>query len=135
MAVIGCLGDIIFEVSEETVRTLDNMTWSGSARYATHERHLTHALTEFTGLDPDKITFDILFSEELGVDPIAEVVKIWDIERSGTAVPLTIGTKAYGKYRWNIISHEMKPKAFYRSGDVHTAAVSVSLQEYLGGPL
>lgn len=133
MAIVGCLGDVIFTVSRSVVRTLDNMTWSGSARYATHERHLTHALTEFTGLDPDKITFDILLSAELGVDPIAEVVKLWNIERSGRAVPLTVGTKGYGKYRWNILKHEMKMKTFYGNGDVHTATVSVSLQEYLGG--
>ena len=133
MAIIGCLGDVIFTVSRSVVRTLDNMTWSGSARYATHERHLTHALTEYTGLDPDKITFDILLSAELGVDPIAEVVKLWNIERSGRAVPLTVGTKGYGKYRWNILKHEMKMKTFYGNGDVHTATVSVSLQEYLGG--
>lgn len=133
MAIIGCLGDVIFTVSRSVVRTLDNMTWSGSARYATHERHLANALTEFTGLDPDKITFDILLSAELGVDPIAEVVKLWNIERSGRAVPLTVGTKGYGKYRWNITKHEMKMKTFYKNGDVHTATVSVSLQEYLGG--
>lgn len=133
MAIVGCLGDVIFTVSRSVVRTLDNMTWSGSARYATHERHLTHALTEYTGLDPDKITFDILLSAELGVDPIAEVVKLWNIERSGRAVPLTVGTKGYGKYRWNILKHEMKMKTFYRNGDVHTATVSVSLQEYLRG--
>ncbi|MDE7055372.1 MAG: phage tail protein [Oscillospiraceae bacterium] len=133
MAIVGCLGDVIFTVSRSVVRTLDNMTWSGSARYAVHERHLTHALTEFTGLDPDKITFDILLSAELGVDPIAEVVKLWNIERSGRAVPLTVGTKGYGKYRWNILKHEMKMKTFYGNGDVHTATVSVSLQEYLGG--
>ena len=133
MAIVGCLGDVIFTVSRSVVRTLDNMTWSGSARYATHERHLTHALTEYTGLDPDKITFDILLSAELGVDPRAEVVKLWNIERSGRAVPLTVGTKGYGKYRWNILKHEMKMKTFYGNGDVHTATVSVSLQEYLGG--
>ena len=133
MAIVGCLGDVIFSVSKDVVRTLDNMVWSGSARYAVHERHLTHALTEYTGLDPDKITFDILLSAELGVDPIAEVVKLWNIERSGRAVPLTVGTKGYGKYRWNILKHEMKMKTFYGNGDVHTATVSVSLQEYLGG--
>lgn len=133
MAIVGCLGDVIFTVSRSVVRTLDNMTWSGSARYATHERHLTNALTEFTGLDPDKITFDILLSAELGVDPIAEVVKLWNIERSGRAVPLTVGTKGYGKYRWNITKHEMKAKAHFINGDIHTATVSVSLQEYLGG--
>ena len=133
MAVIGCLGDIIFEVSEATVRTLDNMVWSGSARYAVHERHLTHALTEFTGLDPDKITFDITLTSELGVDPVTEVVKIWNIERSGEAVPLVIGDKPYGKYRWNITKHEMKMTAHYGNGDIRTATISVSLQEYLRG--
>lgn len=131
MAVIGCLGDVVFTVSEATVETIDNMTWSGSARYATHDRHLTHALTEFVGLDPDQIKFDIMLSSSLGTDPLTEVIKIWNIERSGKAVPLTIGTKCYGKYRWNIINHEMKMKAHYRNGDIHTATVSVSLQEYL----
>ena len=115
------------------MRTLDNMVWSGSARYAVHERHLTHALTEFTGLDPDKITFDITLTSELGVDPVTEVVKIWNIERSGQAVPLTIGTKGYGKYRWNITKHEMKMTAHYGNGDIRTATISVSLQEYLRG--
>ena len=56
MAVIGYLGTsaeegLIFEVSDETLETIKNMVWSGSARYATHQRHLTHALTEFVGLD------------------------------------------------------------------------------------
>ena len=60
-------------------------------------------------------------------------MKLWNIERSGRAVPLTVGTKGYGKYRWNITKHEMKMKTFCKNGDVHTATVSVSLQEYLGG--
>jgi len=131
--VIGCLGNIVFTVSEETVRTLDNMVWSGSARYAVHQRHMTHALTEFVGLDPDKITFDITLSAELGVNPNAEVTNIWIHERDGTALPLTLGSKAYGKYRWNIVSHKMKMQYFDRAGDVTNAVVSISLQEYLGG--
>lgn len=131
--VIGCLGSIVFRVSENTVRTLNNMVWSGSARYAVHERHLTDALTEFTGLDPEKVTFDITLCADLGTDPITEVMKIRSIERNGEAVPLTVGSRSYGKYRWTIVKHEMKMKAHYRNGDVHTATVSVSLQEYLGG--
>ncbi len=66
MAVIGYLGTsaeegIIFEASSEKTETPDNVVWSGSSRYATHQRHNTHALTEFTGMDPDKISFDITF--------------------------------------------------------------------------
>lgn len=133
MGMVGCLGDVVFTVSDRAVETINNVTWSGSARYATHQRHGTHALTEFAGLDPDKMTFDIVLSAYLGVDPMAEVVKIWNYERSGTAVPLVIGNKGYGKYRWNILDHKMKMQTFDGSGNVTSATVSVSLQEYLRG--
>lgn len=107
------------------------MQWSGSARYSVHQRHLTNALTEFTGIDPDKMTFDIILSAYLGVDPMAEVVKVWKYERTGQAVPLVLGDKAYGKYRWNIVDHNMKMQTFDGDGNVTSATVSVSLQEYL----
>ena len=133
MAVVGCLGEVIFQVSEEVVETLDNMSWSGSARYSTHQRHGANALTEFTGLDPDKITFDITLSVELGVDPMAEVTRLWGYERGGTAVPLTIGTHAYGKYRWSILRHKVKAQDIDTAGDMTSATLSLTLQEYLRG--
>lgn len=129
--VIGCLGDIVFEVSSETVETIDNVVWSGSVRYPAHQRHGTNALTEFAGIDPDQFSFDIILSAYLGINPIAEVVKIWNYERNGQAVPLVIGNKAYGKYRWSIVDHKMKMQTFDNEGDVTSAVVSVSLQEYL----
>ena len=131
MAVVGCLGDVIFRVSDQTVETINNMQWSGSARYSTHQRHNNHALTEFTGLDPDKITFDIYLSAYLGVSPMQEMVKLWDYERNGTYVPLTLGNHGYGKYRWNVVSHKTKMQTYDGDGNVTSATVSVTLQEYL----
>lgn len=131
MGMVGCLGDIVFEVSSETLRTINNMQWSGSARYAVHQRHLNDALTEFTGRDPDKMSFDILLYASLGADPMASVVQLWGYERSGQAVPLYIGDKAYGKYRWSVVSHSMKTQSFDGRGNVTSAIVSVNLQEYL----
>ena len=90
---IGCLGELIFSVSDSLVQTLSNMQWSGGARYATHQRHLKDALAEFCGLDPDKISFDLVLSAFLGVEPQAELNKIWQYERSGEAVSLVIGDK------------------------------------------
>ncbi len=133
MAVVGCLGDIVFQVSDKTVRTLENLKWSGSARYAVHNRHNGNALTEFVGLDPDKITFDITLLMEMGVDPMDDIVKLWNYERTGEAVPLTIGTHFYGRYRWNVISHDVSVKHSDRRGDIAGAVVSVTLQEYLRG--
>lgn len=136
MAMIGYLGEnqddgVIFEVSDQTVRTLNNWKWSGSARYAVHNRHNYHALTEYTGIDPDKITFDMDLRVELGVNPMKEIVKIWTYEREGTALSLTIGHKGYGKYRWNITSHSTEIKHTDKDGNPTAATVSVTLQEYL----
>jgi len=133
MGTVGCLGDMAFEVSDETIKTLDNMKWSGSAKYATHQRHGTHALTEFVGIDPDKFSFDITLSAYLGVKPMDEMVKLWNYERSGQAIPLVIGNKAYGKYRWSVVSHTIKMEATDDEGDITSAKVSVNLQEYLEG--
>ena len=136
MAVVGYLGKnasegIVFQVSDQTVLTLNNMKWSGSARYSVHNRHNYHALTEYTGMDPDKITFDIQLLREMGVDPLAEIVKIWTYEREGIAVALSVGDKIYGKYRWNIVNHDATMKYTDRKGNIAGAVVSVTLQEYL----
>ncbi len=131
--IVGCLGDIVFQVSDKTIETIDNFKWSGSARYSTHQRHGTNALTEFTGVDPDKISFDITLSAYLGVNPQMELYKIWNAERSGAALPLVLGDKAYGKYRWNILSHSTVGKYFDSAGVLTHIVVSVSLQEYLRG--
>ena len=130
---IGTLGEVVFSVSDQAVETIQNFVWSGSARYSTHQRHLSDALTEFTGLDPDGITFDIYLSAYLWVNPMSEVIKIWSYERSGAVVPLTIWTHAYGKYRWSILSHKVKAQDFDTAGDMTSATLSLTLQEYLRG--
>lgn len=135
MAMIGCLGlppnQVVFEVSAETVRTFTNYQWSGSARYGVHQRHAGNALTEFTGLDPDQIAFDVTFSAELGTTPMEEIRKLWKFLREGTTLPLTIGTHGYGRYRWTITSMSVKSKFFDHYGEIYHAVVSLKLQEYL----
>lgn len=132
MAIVGCLGSVVFTVSRSTVRTLNKLVWSGSARYAVHQRHLGNALTEFTGLDPEKITFEMILTSELGVDPMAETEHIAFLMRAGAAMPLVVGSRFYGKARWTITNFSMKEQAFSPGGSVSAATVSVSLQEYVG---
>ena len=38
-----------------------------------------------------------------------------------------------GKYRWSVLDHKMKMKTYDGRGNVTSATVSVSLQEYLRG--
>lgn len=131
MAIVGCLGEIPFTVSSEVVQTFKNLRWSGGAKYSTHDRHMGNALTEFTGLKPDSVKFEMDLSALLGVNPMSAISMLWDYERKGTAVPLVIGTHAYGKYRWSVVSHEVKARNHDGDGDILTATVSVTLQEYL----
>lgn len=128
---VGVLGDIVFQVSSNVIKTLDNLQWSGSARYGEHSRHLTNALTEFTGIDPDTMSFDMELSAYLGVDPMAELVKIWTYERSGKPLSLVVGERAYGKYKWTIKNHKIKMKTYDKRGNVTSVSVSINLLEYL----
>ena len=131
MAKVGMLGDIVFEVSDKVVETIDNMSWSGSSRYSVHERHLYDAMSELTGSNADQIQFDITLSAYLGVNPQAELTKLWRYMRSGETLALAIGNKGYGKYRWTITKLNIKLQHFDNDGDVTRAVVTVSLQEYL----
>ena len=67
------------------------------------------------------------------MDPLEEVVKIWDFERDAEAVGLVIGGKGYGKYRWNIKDHKTKMEYTDAAGDLYAVEVSVDLVEYLKG--
>ncbi|MBR3767521.1 MAG: phage tail protein [Clostridia bacterium] len=130
MAVIGCLGDIVFQVSSDTVRTFSNMKRTGSVKFAIHQRYGAMPLTEFTGIDPEKISFDMVLSVFLGADPDAEIEKIIDYERSAKTLPLVIGSKFIGSYRWTITSHDIKPKTYGKNGKVLSTTVSIQLLEY-----
>lgn len=129
--VLGCLGDIVFEVSDETIRTLTNFKWQGSTKYQTHTRHGTDSLTEFVSIEPDKISFDITISSLLGVNPQKEIEDIFKYERQHLSLPLVLGEKSYGKYRWVIQSHTVKQEHSDGHGNCIHAVVSLSLLEYL----
>ena len=131
MAQIGCLGDIVFMVNSKVIETPDNIQWTGSVRYTEHQRHLNNALTEFTGIDADKFSFNLTLTAELGVDVMSELVKIWTYERKATPLPLVFGEKAYGKYMWTIRNHKIAMNYFEAGGNLSSAVVSVNLLEYL----
>lgn len=132
MAVIGALGDIVFSVSRETVKTFSDMKWDSSAKYATHERHLKDVLLEFTGTDADTISFSVYFSAFLGVNPIQEIAKLLDAERNGKVMRLVIGTKAYGKNKWVIEKTSKDLDRFDSNGNLLVAKVAISLKAYAG---
>lgn len=94
--IVGCLGDLIFQVSSDTVLTVSNFVESASTRYAIHQRHNNSACLEYTGMDPDQLTFDIELSEYLGVYPQSAINILWSYIRSGQPVSMVLGRTVYG---------------------------------------
>ena len=128
---LGCLGDIVFQCSQDLIRTIENVTWSGESHYETHQRACGNSLTEWTGLGPDKISFDMHFLWPYCSSPMEEITKIWTYERNHNALPLNFGSHAYGRYRWVILSHSTKINYTGPRGAIQDATVSIELQEYL----
>lgn len=128
---VGCLGDIVFEVSEKNIKTITNAAYSGNATYQTHQRHLKTGLTEFTGIEPESFTFDVVLSSYLGVKPWTELQKIRKYMNAGTALPLVIGTMSIGKYRWTIVSFKAPFTAYGKRAALTSTTVSITLKEYL----
>lgn len=132
MAVVGTLGDVVFSVSRSKVKTFDGLKWASSAKYATHDRHLKDVLLEYTGTEADTISFTMFFSVFLGVDPMGEITKLLNAERSGKVMRLVIGSKAYGKNKWVITQTSKDLDKFDKRGNLLAAKVSVSLKAYAG---
>lgn len=130
MATVGCLGDIPFEVSSERVRTFSNMKREFSASYSTHKRIGGKALPEFSGVGLEKITFEMILSAYLGINPQKEVDRLADYLRKGKALPLVIGQESVGTYRWTVQSLNSTVQHTDANGRPLTIKASVTLQEY-----
>ncbi len=128
---VGCLGDIEFSVSDSLVKTLSNFAWKASARYGTHDRHGMRSLPEYIGKDTDTITFDVELAEAFGVPNVQkEINRIMKYLTDGEVLPLVIGNKSYGVYRWVLTDVTVKDRTFDGSGRMIGALVSLSLLEY-----
>lgn len=130
MATIGSLGGIVFSVSANQIKTFDGLKLSSSAKYSSHNRHLKDTLLEFTGNDAEKISFSMVLSVFLGVNPKDEISKLKAAKRTGQIMHLVIGRQSYGN--WVITSLSFDYDRIDNKGNVLIANVSVSLTEYAG---
>ena len=128
---IGVLGSIPFYISSEAVQTIRNVQWTGAGTYAAHNRIGYTTLVEATGSDADTISFEMLLSYDLGVDPWDALTALLKAERNQSMMYLTIGDHGYGRYRWIIASHNISLTKFNSMGNLTEAVVQIKLVEYL----
>ena len=128
---IGSLGKVVFQVSNRTVMTLRDISIKNTASIAVHNIHLGTGLSEFTGSEPQQISFKILVSAYLGVSPETQIQRLETYLRNGTQLTFVLGDKTYGRYRWLLESFEVSVEQTDRRGNVTQCDISVTLQEYL----
>ena len=127
---VGCLGRIVFEVSSEKLETVSALKKNAVAKYGQHDRHLMQALPEFTGVQPQSLTFDLMLSEYLGVHPHQELYVLDQYLRNGDALTFVLGGYVYGSYKWVVESYEMKAEHYDHYGNITSCTVTVTLLEY-----
>ena len=130
MALIGSWGDFTFEVSRGSVKTFTGLKWDSSVKYATHDRHLKEPLLEFTGKDVESMSFSMLFTIFLGVNPIKEVANLLQAMRRGEVHRLVIGPKAYGTSKWVITKVSSSLDKYDSKGNLLSSKVSVTMKSY-----
>lgn len=130
MGMIGSLGDVVFEVSTDKVRTFDDFSRSGSARWATHDIIGQKPLTEFSGPGQEEISFSMHLSAGLGINPSVELQKLRTMRDTGKVVPLIIGTAPISSSYWGIENLDEKHSTYDNKGRLIVAQVDVKLREY-----
>lgn len=129
MAKIGTLGDIVFKVSQNTVRTFEDLQIESKTNYAKQTRHNKKPLLEFQYNDTDTASFSMYLSAYLGVNPMSMQNKIDKYRKKGKILTLIIGGKKYGT-KWVITGHSKGYKRYDGKGNLLIAESKISLEEY-----
>jgi len=130
---IGSLGEVVFEVSSDLVRTLDGLRVQYNAKYAQHDIHGRKGLLEFTGLDPTKINFRVRLDAALGVNPKEELAELKDILEAGRAVPFVLDGEPQGWHLWVLEHLNVEQRILNNTGALILAEVTLNLKEYAEG--
>ena len=128
---LATLGDYEFEVSTGRVRTFNSLRFSNSASYAEHKVHARKGVLEFTGLNASTASLSILLDIMQGVDPMAEITRLYEAMNKHEALAFTIGGEVMGMGLWVIESLDEEYEQVSSKGVVMRARVDLKLREYV----
>lgn len=128
---IGALGKkIVFEVSDKTALTFQNMTREVAGRWAEHEVAGAKPKPEFLGPSNQVITLPIVLSAGLGVRPRAVLDAVAAMVEAGAAEYLVIGTAPVSKNPFRLTGSSETWGTVYNGGELAKANLTITLEEY-----
>ncbi len=128
---IGTLGSVIFEVSEDSIKTFRDLSFSRQANYTEHAIINSKGLLEFTGLKANTCSLKIILDASLGLNPLKELDTLRKMLNNHEAVAFVIGGEVQGQGLWVIESMNETLELITNTGEIFKASVNLSLKEYL----
>lgn len=127
--VVGTLGNVVFETSRERALSFAEVQHDAGMRVQQHEVIGRRPVTEVTGPEGESISFALILSVELGVDPDVEYTRLYDMLQAGLAVPLIMGGKPIGGAgtRWILQRLAKTDKVFRPNGRTVWREVALTL--------
>lgn len=130
--VVGNWGsEIVFRVSDKQTLTFQNLNRTVGAEWATHSRIGKKDQSEFLRPKLQKVTFTVKLDATLGVRPRATLDKLAELAERGTVNTLVIGGKRVGRNRWKIDDVSEAWDIVLTGGELMSATVNLTMQEYL----
>lgn len=123
--------DIVFRVSERQALTFQKLTRTVGAEWATHSRMGLKDQSEFIRPKLGGITFTMLVDATLGVKPRAMLDQLELLVERGEVNPMVVGGRRVGRHRWKITDISEEWNTVLNGGELLSANVSITMQEYV----
>lgn len=127
---IGTFGNIIFETSNDLVRTFKDMTRDTNVRLASHDIIGKKPVIEWIGPGTDTIKFSMQFNSILGVEPKDEEKKLRDMAQTGKVAHIIVGGEPVSDYKFIIESISSSGRIYDRDGNLIKSMVDITVKEY-----
>lgn len=126
--IVGAFGPVVFLASQNFTNTFFDFKRKGVAQYADHKSATKKTVLEFSGMEPDEISFKIRFDVAHGLAPWAGILALRQIMSNGVVLPLMLGTYFYGFFVIKGMDEEVPH--WDSQGRMQVATVSLTLKEY-----
>jgi phage protein U len=127
---IGSFAGIVFEVSADKVLTINDLSRSGSARWAVHDVNQKKPMPEFLGPGQDGMPFKIILKASHGVNPEETVNILRNFKDTGQVSSFILGSKPVGDGFWYLDDMSEGYKSIDKEGRILSIDVTVTLKEY-----
>nr|DAL52694.1 MAG TPA_asm: hypothetical protein [Caudoviricetes sp.] len=127
---IGTFGNVVFETSNDLVRTFKDMTRDTNVRLASHDIIGKKPVIEWIGPGTDTIKFSMQFNSILGVEPKDEEKKLRDMAQTGKVAHIIVGGEPISDYKFIIESISSSGRVYDRDGNLIKSMVDITVKEY-----